>query len=214
MADDISRYNELKSRLDQTIEAQKEAEEKFDKEKLEHATTIQLHNDLKKQNERLIENARFIVLQREKIKETLVTFISQQREEVDSLKQNLLDYKSTANDSIKTTTTALVEQFNIAKEVLNGKHNEEIEKLTKQLTEATDNNEQITKENMRLEKELDRVKSDLEYVSNSNNQNGDKLKTTQAELDASLAHSKTLKAEVLRKMGEITQLNQRLAESR
>ena len=170
MADDISRYNELKSRLDQTIEAQKEAEEKFDKEKLEHATAIQLHNDLKKQNERLIENARFIVLQREKIKETLVTFISQQREEVDSLKQNLLDYKSTANDSIKTTTTELVEQFNIAKEVLNGKHNEEIEKLTKQLTEATDNNEQITKENMRLEKELDRVKSDLEYVSNSNNQ--------------------------------------------
>ena len=211
MADDISRYNELKSELDQTIKTQKETEVKLNGEKLERSTINRLYEDIKKQNE--IQ----IVLQREekeKVKEKLVDFISQHREEVESLKQNLLDFKSTSNDLIKKKTTVLIEQFTVSNKKLDDKHKDEIEALSKKLTESSEKNAQITNENILLEKELDRVKSDLEYVSNSNNQNGDKLKTTTAELDASLAHSKTLKAEFLRKVGEITQLNERLAESR
>merc|ERR1711892_244593 len=110
-------------------------------------------------------------------------------------------------------TNKLTNQMDTMISSMQAGHATEVNSLKEQLVASTEKLTSSVEERSTLESELNRVKNDLDHVTNTKATTDVKLETAQTELTSTAAQVKSLTSEELRKIGEITQLNQQLAEN-
>merc|ERR1712123_290904 len=147
MADDIARINEFKLELAAVKEANSQLvseKEKLVAEKDKHAKRVDEYENAKKRDEEV----------KRKINQHITNFIRDQRAEVESLKQEHIEHKKTADQITKTVANELTNQMDTMVSSMEKEHVAKVNSLKKQLVVSTEKVTSLVEEKSTIESEL------------------------------------------------------------